>query len=50
MVLVGPPAEQPPGVPVNAAHLQLQPQLGKGLGHLIPQLFGQLTGGPVHQH
>ena len=47
VILIRPPAEQPPGVPVDPGHLQIQPALGEPLQqgglHLTAQLLREFV-------
>ena len=45
VILVGAPAVEPPGVPVNAGYLQDQRLVGKRLVHRLIDLFAQLLDG-----
>lgn len=47
MVLVGSPAVEPPGIPVDPGDVEIQRQLGKVLPHKSLGLGSQLHGGLV---
>ena len=49
MVLIGPPAEKPPGVPVDAGHMQLEAPAGETLLHQGGGVGGQGLEGPVQK-